>query len=197
MGILLDAQSCPFDCRSEFGGRVGPGHRRGPLPLYSTNQLPRKMAGLFVAGAFRFLRDGRTLFVGGGAVRGIEPGAGWFDARRRRLALEQCESTFVWPRRPLGASRSDAGDGRRLARIVEQRDSGRRTAGFARTWPHWPSVRKRHVCGATGASCRSNPPSTESRSPVKITQTTIIGACPPNDPPNDPRHHLPSLGRVC
>ncbi len=177
MGILPYAQSCSSDCSSEFGGEPGTSHRRGALPLHSTNQLSREMAGLSVAGAFCFLCDGRAIPAGGGAVRGIESSASWFGVRCRRLALEQCKGTSIRARRPLGAHRSDAGDGRRLAWMVKQRDLGRRTAGFARTRPHWASVRKRHVCGPSGACCRSYPPSTEGRSPVKIAQTSIIGAC--------------------
>ena len=176
MGILSDAQSCSFDCGSEFGRRPGPGHRRGALPLHSTDQLPRKVARLSVAGAFCFLRDGRAVSAGGGAIRRVESGAGRLGRRCRRLAVEQCEGTSVRARRPLGECRADVGDGRRLARIFEQRDSGRRTSRLARTWPQWASVRKRHVCGPIGASFWPNPSPAENRSAVDITQTSIIGA---------------------
>ena len=43
-------------------------------------------------------------------------------AGRRRLALEQCKSAPLGPRRPPGPSRSPAGDDRRLARTVGPRD---------------------------------------------------------------------------
>ena len=89
---------------------------------------------------------------------------------------------LVGPRRPIGAGRSDAGDGRQLARTVGQCNSGRGTAGFPGTWSHRLSVRKCHVRGSAGAVGRSYPPPTESRSPVKIAQTAIIGSCPRNCP---------------
>ena len=73
--------------------------------------------------------DGRPTagdrLAGGHAVRGIESGAGWFAGRCRRLALEQRKVALVGPRRPIGPGGSDAGDGRRLAHLIEQHNPRR------------------------------------------------------------------------
>ena len=164
--------------KSEDG--LGAGHRRGPSSLYAADQFPREMAGLSVARAFCLVRDGRAVLAGGGPLRGIESGAGRFGGRCRRLALEQCKGALVGPRRPIGARGSDAGDGRQLARLVGQCDSGRGIAGFSRARSHRLSVGKCHVCGSAGTSGRSYPAPTESRPSIEITQTPIIGSCPPN-----------------
>ena len=83
-------------------------------------------------------------------------------------------------RRPIDKSCTDAGDGRRLAWLLEQCNSRGRTAGFTRTRSHGLSVGQCRFCGASRASGRSNSPPAKSRSSVKITQTAIIGLCPPN-----------------
>jgi len=98
------------------------GHRRGSSALYAADQLPREMAGLPLAGPFCFLRDGRAVPGGGGKIRGVESGPRRSGTRCRRLALEQCKSPLVGPRRRIGPSRSAAGDGCRLARLLEQCD---------------------------------------------------------------------------
>ena len=82
--------------------RLAAGDRRGASALHAADQFPRKMARLSVARAVRFVHHGRTLFVGGGAVRGVESRAGWSGGRCRGVAVEQCEGAPVGPRRLLG-----------------------------------------------------------------------------------------------
>ncbi len=105
--------------------RLATGHRRGPSTLHAADQFPREMARLPVARALRFLRHGRAVPAGGRAVRGVESRAGETGRGGRTVAVEQCEGPPVRPRRPLGESRTAAGDGRRLARLSGQCDDAK------------------------------------------------------------------------
>jgi hypothetical protein len=180
LGLLLDAQSRAFDCGSSVGRWPASWHRRGSSALYAADQLPREMARLSMARAFCFIRDGRALLAGGRAIHRDESRASETRVQSKTVALEQRRRTPVGPRRPTGASRSDAGDGRRLARPAEKCNPGRGATEHTRAWSHRLSIRRRHVCGTPGAIHRSHPTSKKIRPPVQITQTTIIGSCPRN-----------------
>ena len=97
-----------------------------------------------------------------------------------RLALEQCKSPLVGPRRRIGPRRSAAGDGSRLARLAQQCDLGGGATRFARARPYRLPLAHRDVCGASGANGRPQAPSRKTRPSIEITQTTIIGSCPRN-----------------
>jgi REP element-mobilizing transposase RayT len=99
---------------------------------------------------------------------------------RSGLAVEQCPVAPVAPGRPTGASRSHAGDGRRLACVAGQRNSPRAASRPTRAWTHRLSARERHVCATFGAKRPSHPPPWKTRPPIQIAQTSIIGSCPRN-----------------
>ena len=156
-----------------LGRAIGEAHRR-------RINFREKWLRLPMAGAFCFVRDGRAVFAGGGTIRGVECSSGRSGGGCWRLALEQCKSTLVGPRRRIGARRSATGDGWRLARLFEQRDPGGRATRFARARRHWLSLGQCHVCRASGENGRSQAPPRKTRPSVEITQTTIIGSCPRN-----------------
>ena len=98
----------------------------------------------------------------------------------RAIGVGAVPDAPVGPRRPVSPSRTVAGDGRRLARLVEQCHPGRGVAGYTRPRSVGLSVRERYVCGASGANSRSHAPSPKIGTPFQVTQTTIIGSCPRN-----------------
>jgi len=152
LGLLPDAQSRSFNCRAAVGGRAVAGHWRGSPALYAKDQLPREVAGLFVAGAFCFVRDGRAVPAGGRAVGRVEPGAGTAGGGARRVALEQRAGTPFGMRRPFGEGSAVAGDGSRVARVARQCFARGAVAGVPRAQPHGASARRRVLRGAIGGS---------------------------------------------
>ena len=64
--LLPDAESCFLDLDRGASDRAGgvAGRWQGPSALCATLQLPREMTRLYVAGAVRFVRDGRNTSPG-------------------------------------------------------------------------------------------------------------------------------------
>jgi hypothetical protein len=148
------------------------GHRRGTSTLHAADQFPRKMARLSLARALCFVHHGRALFVGGGAVCGVESRSG--EARRAcpPVALEQREGALVRPRRPVGQSGAVIVDGRRLESLLEECDKGGGTARFARTRANGSALGQCGVLGSFGKSCWPHPEAAETRPKAKTTQGT-------------------------
>jgi len=97
VGVLPDAQPRPPDRRTGIGGWAAAVNRRGPPQIQPANQLPRRLAWSLVAGTFCFFPDGRAIPDAGGAVRGVEPGAGQFMSLALALAMVQCSGAYGRP----------------------------------------------------------------------------------------------------
>ena len=67
----------------EERGRLAPGHRRGAPALHPADQLPRRLAGLPVAGAVRIICHGRAIHPRGGTLHRAQPLARALDWRIR------------------------------------------------------------------------------------------------------------------
>ena len=148
--------------------RIAAGHRRGPSTLYATDQLPREMARLPVAGAVRVVRHGRTPSPGGRAIRGVESRAGELGGRCGRLALEQCQSAPLGLQRWLGPGRFDAGNAKRLASLSAQRNARRATTGPPQPCPHRSTSRRRTVRRTLRENSRPRPGPKKTRQKAKI-----------------------------
>ncbi len=76
-------------------GGLGAGDRGGASAVHAADQLPREVARLSVARTLCLVRDGRAVPPRRGAILGTQSRSGRAGAGRRRLALEQRNSTLV------------------------------------------------------------------------------------------------------
>ena len=155
------------------------GGGRGAPPLHATHQFPPEMAGLLVARTFRFVCHGRIVPVGGGAVRGTQPGSGRPGSQHGAMALEQCAVTLMRSGRLLSEGRSVAGDGRGLEEFLGQCGSRGGTSRAAPTRTHRPATRRRAVSRSPGTDGWSHPTTPERRPTTEASQNSITCSVSP------------------
>ena len=184
MELLPHAQPCPPDRGAVVGGGSAAGDRRSAPALHPADQLPREVAGVSLARAFRLVRDGRSLSAGDCAVCRVEPLAGTTGRQPMRLALQQAQAQLAGQGRRVGKGCSVVEHDWRLAGFPQQRRAGIATQRHStpysdrsvpwatrvssRNWRQWSG----ECCGQTSPARRRIP-----RNKCCVPRTPAIADC--------------------